>query len=169
MRNAPRPPPAALPSRRRAHLILYCYSRIVKCLPALHVCACSLPLELDQPLRRPDNSRVVTAKLVYDDWDASITSRGKFEVPYDASKTSLTRAEWDAAIADVNSVFEHKGAMGMLCCLCGEAVDHEHDLKKKCRQLTEKHAAKGVEFHCKVKEDEWGQVADFFMPLGGMM
>ena len=47
-----------------------------------------------------------------------------------------------------------KTVKGFLCCLCGEAGHHVGDLKKKCRELTGKHAAKGAEFTVKVKEDD---------------
>mmetsp|Transcript_23501 Transcript_23501/g.47790 ORF Transcript_23501/g.47790 Transcript_23501/m.47790 type:complete len:128 (-) Transcript_23501:279-662(-) len=99
------------------------------------------------------SDKIVIAELDFDDWDFSAT-KGNFEAPYDATKTALTREEWDAAINDVNGVMKHEGAKGLLCCLCGDASDHVGDLKKKCRELTAKHAAKGAEFSCKVKEDD---------------
>ena len=52
------------------------------------------------------SDRVVVAALDFDDDDVK---KSQFVAPFDASKTSLTREEWDAAIADVNSVFHHKG------------------------------------------------------------
>merc|ERR1711957_906764 len=80
--------------------------------------------------RTGKDDKIVIAELDFDDWDFS-TEKGKFEASYDASKTALTREEWDAAIGEVNGVMKHEGVKGFLCCLCGEAGHHVGDLKKK--------------------------------------
>ena len=46
----------------------------------------------------------------------------------------------------------------LLCCLCGEPEHHVDDVKKKCKELTEKYESRGVAFHCKHKEDLEGLV-----------
>jgi len=103
-----------------------------------------------------DKDKVVVAELDFDDDDVK---KSQFVAPFDASKTSLTREEWDAAIGEVNGVFHHKGLMALLCCLCGEPEHHVEDLQKKCKALTEKYESRGVAFYCVHKEDVAGLVA----------
>ena len=61
--------------------------------------------------------KVVVAELHFDDDDVK---KSGFDLPYDGEKTALTKEEWDAAIGEVNGVFNHTGCMALLCCLCGD-------------------------------------------------
>ena len=53
-------------------------------------------------------------------FDDDDVKKSGFDLPYDAEKTALTKEEWDAAIGEVNGVFNHTGIMAVLCCLCGD-------------------------------------------------
>ena len=53
-------------------------------------------------------------------FDDDDVKKSGFDLPYDAEKTALTKEEWDAALAEINGVFNHTGLMAVLCCLCGD-------------------------------------------------
>ena len=84
--------------------------------------------------------------LAYDATGCSCAD-AKFAAAYVPDKLSLSAAEFQEALSEMNGVFLHEiGIKKYMCCLLSGAEDYVDELKAKAKELTVRHAEQKVEF-----------------------